>query len=302
MPSAIPPDPPLAFTARTRATSSSTSARTAAWPPGAPVGRPVDHEAADRCRPTSDGRGERSARRSGKVVSHDHCSSGWTSRSAGATRRAVAGRGRAGRAPLRRNRSTDAAMASGASTHVGVDEDQDRARGVRATGPAARRRAACRASRAGGRRRRPGGPAGRPDAPGGRGRRCRRWTRRPAPRARPGRRSGRARPRRARRAGSSRWASSRTGSSTDTGSASGRWVGRRPAQQAKVHRVCTVSADGQGAAGRGDQPGRAGPPVRRRSGGPSVRSTQQGRGRRTARAPGRPRAPPRAGRRRPRCR
>ena len=71
--------PPARFTARANSTSSSTLARTAACPPAASY---AARRTTRNCPPAaaSAGRGERSIARSGRNVSHDHCSSGWTRR------------------------------------------------------------------------------------------------------------------------------------------------------------------------------------------------------------------------------
>ena len=180
----------------------------------------------------SDGRGDRSATRSGSVVSQDHCSSGCTSRSAGGHGElARVGRHQVQRGPpQQRDRRGDRVRRQ---HHVGVDEDQH-ASGVVAGAPRRQLGAGPRLAPPPGRQRLPrraAAPAGRRRPPGVRHRPCRRSSRRRAPG--PGgraRRSGRAASAGTARPGAPRRAAAAaraTGSATGGGSAGGTRSRRR---------------------------------------------------------------------------
>ena len=211
--------------------------------PAGPVGRRVDGEQLPVGRGQRRPRGERSASRSGRNVSHDHCSSGCTSRSAppyGELARVAArpGRARAGAAGRRWRRGR-----AGASTTSASTKTQHAAARV-----ARRRRAAGRRSGL------PSQPAGRrpPSSSRTRGspsraarrRRCRRWSRRRAPRS-----SAAVQPSRASsgpQAGAdAARASSRTGSSTAPARAGAAPAGSGPAQQRRFTAVWAAPASGE---------------------------------------------------------
>ena len=107
-----------------------------------------------------EGRGERSASRTGSVVAHSHGTSGCTSRSAGpAGDRPRPGRDQVEPVPLQHRDGPGEGV--GEQPHVGVDEREDAVVRGRSAPPRPRRRAACRASRAGAGRRAPAGRADR---------------------------------------------------------------------------------------------------------------------------------------------
>ena len=220
--------------------SSSTAARTAAACPRGPVGAPRRRPAAAVRRRQRRAERSVSASRSGRKVSQDHCSSGWTSRSAPARRRAGAGTGETRSRPLpqQRDRGRDRARRE---HDVGVDEDQHvaggrvrRAAGRRAACPASRRAAVARISRT---RRSPPTSARA-------SRRCRRSSRRRGPGS-PGRATppGPAGP-----AGTAptRAASSRTGSRTETRSTMGSTFIRGRRTRRRLTAVCAVPATAAG--------------------------------------------------------